>query len=527
MATKLYLRETIYRQNWYPGTYNQGATGIKVSQCRFKSGEYMISDSSGSYSSNSKNWFNLGHGGPTGFSNCNANYIFQNAYYIATSAGGGSSVWRLTSQSGVWSNVYTNSLLVAMYDFADDGTNLVVVGNNGLLAYTTNGTTWTESTSARTALGNNTTVWCIGYSSSLGLWVAAGSGGNLATATSPNGTWTARTSSFGSSDVYNVKWSTSLGIFVAVGISGKIATSTNGTTWTQQTSGISSSIYSVAANGSQLVACSTNGTILRSTNGTTWTNAKPLPGDFTTSSGISVLFVDSTTTAQEFLAVSGATIYRSTDNGVTWSPCGTELSSAASYNDTSTSTATNINNLKELLPTPGTAQNSLTQTFPAQAVPLNTFWSFWATRPFTASATVGGGNMTFRWAGSESNAAANWLGPNGLNIYVWRPSTGAIVGNLVTFTSLTATYVSAEVGTGQTAPAAYTIATSSVSASAGDIVVVELWSVHTPGMSTAYNGTLYFNGTTEGSTTTNAAYVEFAESFPLPDTPRNVAFISG
>lgn len=528
MPTKLYLRDTIYKQGWYPGTYNQGATGNNLSQMRFKNGEYMVSDSIGGYSTNIKNWYSIGTGGPTGYANCNACYIFQNAYYIATSAGGGASIYRLTSRGGVWSNVYTNSQNVAWYDMADDGTNLVGVGNNGVLAYSTNGTTWTESASASSAIGGNKIpINGAAYSPTLGLWVIVGGSGNLATATSPSGTWTARTSSFSTSSIYLVRWSSSLNLFIAVGVSGKIATSTDGITWTQRTSGITTSIFGIAANGTQLVAGGSNAVVLRSTDGITWTNARPFPSEFSATAGDTVTYIESTTTSGEFFAVGGLSIiYRSTDSGVTWTPCGTELSSAAPYYNTSSATASDINNLKELLPTAGTTQTSITQTFPNVTSALNTFWSFWATRPLTTSATVGGGTMSFRWAASESAAAADWLGPNGLNVYVYRPSTGAIVGNLVTFASLTASYVSAEVGTTQTASPVYTLSTSAVSALAGDIVVVELWSVHTPSMATAYTGTLYFNGTTEGSTTSNAAYVQFAENFPLPtDVPRYYATI--
>jgi hypothetical protein len=135
------------------------------------------------------------------------------------------------------------------------------------------------------------------------------------------------------------------------------------------------------------------------------------------------------------------------------------------------------------------------------------------------------------FAGIESNAASNWLGTNGLYIYVWRPSTGAVVGTVKTFTG-TAAAVITEVGTSETVRHATGITSSAVSALAGDIVVVELWSTHTPGMATAYINTFYYNGTTINTTnlaaaTNHASYIEFAETIPTQGLPRNITTIAG
>lgn len=59
--------------------------------------------------------------------------------------------------------------------------------------------------------------------------------------------------------------------FVAVGQSGTILTSPDGTNWTTQTSGTTQHIYSVGYGGSQFVAVGDSGTILTSPDGVTWT----------------------------------------------------------------------------------------------------------------------------------------------------------------------------------------------------------------------------------------------------------------
>ena len=68
--------------------------------------------------------------------------------------------------------------------------------------------------------------------------------------------------------------------------------------------------------------------------------------------------------------------------------------------------------------------------------------------------------------------------------------------------------------------------TTAVTLQDGDILVFEAWDSCTQGMSTAYTDTYYYDGTTEDSTTTNAAYLLapvdlalFTASTVLPPLP--------
>jgi hypothetical protein len=526
MPTRFYLKNTTYPQNWYPSAYNQGATAIVCPQIRYDAGTgaagaYFACDTLGSFSTDGINWKDIGTNGPIGALNQMC-YMLNNVWWLGSTTG---VLYRLTSTDGVWTSVHTNSAASQWNDMIVANGYYVATASSGILSTSTNGSTWTQNSSAATVFGGSA-IWSVAYSSSLNLFVATGSAGLLATATDPTGTWTARTSSFATSPVYYCIWSTSLSLFVAVGSSGKIATSSNGTAWTQQTSGITTNIYAIAANGTQLVAGGSNSVILRSTNGTAWTNARPLPSEVSATLASNIFAIIAGSTAGEFWLCGGVSLlYKSTDSGVTWTPQGTETSTVASYADNTTLWNTRINVLREMNDTVGTAQATLAQTAPALTTAILTFWGTWASRPLTAAATVGGGSMVLNFAGIESNASSNWLGTNGLLIYVWRPSTNAKVGTIKDFTG-TAASVITEVGTSETVRHATGITSSAVSALAGDIVVVELWSTHTPGMATAYINTFYYNGTTINTTnlaavTNHASFIEFAETFSVATIPRN------
>jgi hypothetical protein len=113
------------------------------------------------------------------------------------------------------------------------------------------------------------------------------------------------------------------------------------------------------------------------------------------------------------------------------------------------------------------------------------------------------GNWTFSFAALESNTNHN--GVLFCGVYVWRPSTGAVVGSNgvnIMGKSLTAT--------GQTAYSDATHAwgaSASVTCQDGDILVFDVQDVFTQSMSSAYTSSFAYNGTTEASTTSCASFV--------------------
>jgi len=152
---------------------------------------------------------------------------------------------------GVYSIAYGNSRFVA--------------GGNGRIAYSTNGTTWTDSTG-----NSNFLVSGITYGTQ---FVAVGYYSSGVINYSSDGTsWTNVTSTgFGLSDINDVAYGG--GTYVAVGDDGKIAYSTNGTTWTAVSDSTfgTTNINGVTYGNGKFVAVGSSGKMAYSNNGTTWT----------------------------------------------------------------------------------------------------------------------------------------------------------------------------------------------------------------------------------------------------------------
>jgi hypothetical protein len=149
-----------------------------------------------------------------------------------------------------------------------------------------------------------------------------------------------------------------------------------------------------------------------------------------------------------------------------------------------------------------------------------------ASLPLSTAQTVGGGTMILNTAQSGSSAAAAFS-VNSLNIYVWRPSTGAIVGYVRD--SGSASLGGGTGGTGETVQHITDITTSAVSAQKGDIIVCEIWANSTQTMASPYTCTFYFDGTTatttQGTTVTNhASFIELAETLTFSATPVTLGF---
>jgi hypothetical protein len=105
------------------------------------------------------------------------------------------------------------------------GTQFVAVGYSGKIGYSSDGSLWTEVTT--TTFGTSA-INDVAYGN--GIYVAVGRDGKIAYSTDCS-TWTAvATSTFGESEIIGITYSA--GKFIAVGNSGKMAYSTDGTIWT-------------------------------------------------------------------------------------------------------------------------------------------------------------------------------------------------------------------------------------------------------------------------------------------------------
>lgn len=117
------------------------------------------------------------------------------------------------------------------------------------------------------------------------------------------------------------------------------------------------------------------------------------------------------------------------------------------------------------------------------------------------------GDVTFAVGCQQSNTNA-FFNVTLFYLAIWRPSTGAVVATLVD------TPASGLVSGGGNVTTAkqFTVATgtlpSSGTAQAGDVLVLEIWDESMQAMGTSYTGTIYYDGTAEG-TSSSASYINF------------------
>jgi hypothetical protein len=206
------------------------------------------------------------------------------------------------------SPIFNNGIYSVAY-----GNNRFVAGGNTRIAYSTNGTTWTDSTGDTYLI-----VRSITYGTQ---FVAVGqdNSGGVIVYSSNGASWTkVTTTSFGTSYIYDVAYGG--GRYVAVGNNGKMASSTNGTSWTEVSGSTfgTSDIKGITYGAGKFVAVGVSGKMAYSTNGTSWTAVS----DSTFSSTINGITFGGTTGKEKFITVGNSSlssyqISYSTD-GVIW-----------------------------------------------------------------------------------------------------------------------------------------------------------------------------------------------------------------
>lgn len=148
---------------------------------------------------------------------------------------------------------------------------------------------------------------------------------------------------------------------------------------------------------------------------------------------------------------------------------------------------------KSITTSGGAAQPSLIARFVSRPLAAQTF------------ALTGVGDISLSIAGSEANAGSNFQVR--ISLATWRPSTGAVVTRIHDL----ATNATLEPGTSQTSLTATNAAGgTSATIASQDVLICEIWRDSTvPGAATARVNTIFYDGTTEASTTTNAAFINF------------------
>ena len=173
--------------------------------------------------------------------------------------------------------------------------------------------------------------------------------------------------------------------------------------------------------------------------------------------------------------------------------------------------------LKTLSTTKGSAQTFAADTV-ASASAQRHFIGFWCS-PALAAQTISANTWTTFCADWEDNLSANYFA-NLINVYVWRPGTGAKVGTIIDGSN-----GASQGGTEATAASSeqvttWTFSGASVVCQAGDVLIVERWAVFTPAMSNTYNLRFYYDGTVE----TGAENATISDVASYIETPQNLTW---
>lgn len=177
---------------------------------------------------------------------------------------GGQSGSVMTSPDGITWTERTSPITQALYGFAINDSNDMIVGvaNSGKIISSPDGITWTERTS-----GSAYSFRGIVFGA--GIFVGAGLSGLVAT--SPDGiTWTVQTSGFASSSIYAVGYHN--GVFITTGASSKSGTSVDGINWDVLSNlpYICYSLRSIEGEATILGGC-VSGVLVKTYDGITWT----------------------------------------------------------------------------------------------------------------------------------------------------------------------------------------------------------------------------------------------------------------
>lgn len=165
---------------------------------------------------------------------------------------------------------------------------------------------------------------------------------------------------------------------------------------------------------------------------------------------------------------------------------------------------------RDATPSIGVSQTSIVMTTQAITTSQESLLRRFLSRPLAAQ-TIPSQSITAGLAIASSNLSSNFF-TNGIEAGIWRPSTGAYIATLwASGPFLLGTAVGEN-----TLAATEQWFTSGAETSAsrdvldGDILVFGVWRDATvQGMGTSYTNTFYYDGTTEGSATSAASYINF------------------
>ncbi len=174
---------------------------------------------------------------------------------------------------------------------------------------------------------------------------------------------------------------------------------------------------------------------------------------------------------------------------------------------------------RSLSKTKGSSQTSIQITSTATNATKSYYVTKFISDPLEAQ-TITAETWDFRLGIAESNSNMNLLGINPVELYVWRPSTGALVNYISDSATLTGFAEPSAINTNKLNKG--TVSGSSVTVQEGDVIIFELWFRLTQGTSTAYNATAYFDGTTEY--VSDASNTTVSDIASYIETPQDLTF---
>ena len=184
-------------------------------------------------------------------------------------------------------------------------------------------------------------------------------------------------------------------------------------------------------------------------------------------------------------------------------PTGEQSATTPTWSSTGATTLRTMNTFV------GSLQASRPGTSASGASTQSGFLGYFVSPPLGGVQKVGGGSMTLATASTEANVGMNF-NINGLNIYVWRPSTGTKVGTIRD--SAGTSLGGIETGLVETTNYITGITSTAVTAGIGDVIVCEVWATFTQaGSSPAYATNFYYDGTT--AITADAIAISSAASY--------------
>lgn len=176
--------------------------------------------------------------------------------------------------------------------------------------------------------------------------------------------------------------------------------------------------------------------------------------------------------------------------------------------------------------TKGTSQTSISKSLAMTTSIKNFYCTRWVSQALASGSstisantwTVSVGCNTASTSQSEFPGDKNAPGPTQCCLYVWRPSTGAKVGNV--FDAQSASGGSAGGTTAETS-SVFTFTGSGVTGAVGDVLIFEFWAVTDTNTSNAtVLCSLYFDGTTQQ----NSGNVSVSNIASYISTPQTLTF---